>query len=302
MKTFISKYRIILIALCCMIVSVNGRIYAQSNSLEDLRGRAVQQGISENQVARIIEKGRASGLNESQLLSIIEPAISLAEQDLPHEFIIQKAFEGLAKGVPGQTLSNVLNAMKSSTIEARNYVDPWIQNPEIQEMIQAGGAASENRNIRKQALQLSAKALNQGIPAQTLDSFLNQMADKSITSRATPGDLLTALSILPDLPGGDSRMSQDLVISALKSGFNASDLRKLPSAVQISINRNSLPAAGVIEGVINQLQTGNPARTVLQNLFNGNFRGSPPEGIPGRGRNNGKQGRGNSNNGNNNNH
>ena len=127
----------------------------------------------------------------------------------------------------------------------------------------------------------TSKSLMQNIPAETVHKILADIGSESVLSKVGPTDVVAAMGVLPDMPApNNTKTSGAFVIRALKGGFKANDLQRLPTALKMAQHHSELPAASVLEGVASQMKHGVPARQIIQNLFNGKVGGGPPGNKP----------------------
>ncbi|MDZ7806999.1 MAG: hypothetical protein U5K71_07775 [Gracilimonas sp.] len=289
MKTlkYISKIMTKL-ALLSILLSFPFSLLAQQNSISVLNQKANELGIDASHISKLQERAQENGISSDQLTQILEPAVDLAVEDLPFDMILQKTSEGLAKGVPINVLSNVLEGLKTSTQNAAPIVNMWMQKPGVQNM--AGGSASESvQRFRNDVLKSTARALNQGFSENILSGFLNELDNQDLLSKISRSDVITSITILPDLPtsADNQDLSIELVIRSLKGGFDSSNLQNLPSAMEIARSRGQIPAGNVVNGILERIQAGSPASEILQGLFDGKIGSGPPSGLPGRPNNTG---------------
>jgi hypothetical protein len=257
-------------------------LMAQAQSLSDLIEQARAAGIEQSQITELQNRAEARGISEADLMNIIRPAVAMAEQNLPHDMIFEKAFEGLSKRVPAPQMQPVLNSIAESSAEAARFVDPWVQRPEVGQMLNRAGDRMDQNRFRNEMIKASAKGLTQNFDRDVLEQTLESIAAGSAMENARPGGIITAISILSDLPTAAQQPTETarMVLSALEGGFDASDLQKLPGAMNIAQRRAQLPAQAVAEGLRRQLEGGFPASQILQNLFNGEIGGGPPGNVP----------------------
>ena len=257
-------------------------LMVQAQSLPDLIEQARAVGIEQSQIAELQNRAADRGISEAELLNIIRPAVAMAEQNLPYEMIFDKAFEGLSKRVPAPQIQSVLNSISENSAEASRFVDPWVQMPEVRQMLDRSGERMDQNRFRNEMIKASAKGLTQNFNRDVLEQTLASLASSIAMENARPSEIVTAISILSDLPTAAQQPAETsrMVISALESGFDASDLQKLPGALNMAQRRAQLPAQAVAEGFRRQLEGGFPASQVLQNLFNGRVGGGPPGGTP----------------------
>lgn len=253
-----------------------------AQSLGDLIDQARSAGIEQAQLTELQNRANARGISHDELMDIIRPAITMAEQNLPHSMIFDKAFEGLSKRVPASQMQPVLNSIAQSTSEASQFVDQWVQRPEVTQMLNRDRSRMGEQEFRNEMIKASSKGLRQNFDRAVLEETLESMAAGSAMQNAQPSGIITAINILSDLPTSAQEPTETarIVLRALEGGFEASDLQKLPSAMNMAQRRSQLPAQAVAEGFARQLQGGQPASQILQNLFNGQIGGGPPGNVP----------------------
>ena len=271
-----------------------GSIFAQVP--QDIMNRAQDAGISPELLEQLGERAGDRGISPQELSGILEPAIAMASDNLPYEMIFEKAFEGLSKGVPASRIQPVLTSIASSSSETASFTDGWVERPEVQQMLareQAGSGGMSRERFRNEMIRAGAKGLMQNMDREVLEQTLEEVAGGPALERSTPSGIVTAMSILSDLPTAASEPAATarMVVSALEGGFDSEDLMKLPGAMNMAQRRSRLPAQAVAEGLRRQLQGGSPASSILQNLFNGDVGGGPPGNIP-PGLNREREGRG----------
>lgn len=258
-------------------------ISAQQTSLSILTQKASELGIDESHITRLQERAKANGISGDQLAEILEPAVTLAEGDLPFDMILEKTSEGLAKKVPSHVLLNVLQGLQEATQQSVNIVDPWMQKSGVQNMLERTESEESVQQFRNNLLKSTGRALNQGLTEQSVTDFMNELNNDEILSKINANEIVTSLTILPDLPtsSDNPELSGKLIIQSIKGGFKSADLQKLPSAMQMAQSRGQLPVGNIVNGIFQQLEIGAPATNILQGLFDGKI-GGPPAGVPGR--------------------
>jgi hypothetical protein len=257
-------------------------VTAQAQSLSDLIEQARAAGIEQSQISELQNRAQARGISDADLMDIIRPAVAMAEQNLPHGMIFDKAFEGLSKRVSAQQMQPVLNSIAESSAQAAQFVDRWTERPEVGQMLGRSGERMDRATFRDEMIKASSKGLMQNFDRDVMEQTLENVAASSAMERARPSGIITAINILSDLPSAaqDPTESARIVLAALEGGFDASDLQKLPGAMNMAQRRSQLPAQAVAEGLNRQLQGGTPASQILQNLFNGEVGGGPPGNVP----------------------
>ncbi len=251
-------------------------------SLTELIEQARAAGIEQSHVTALQNRAEARGISDDELMNIIRPAIEMAEQNLPYEMVFEKAFEGISKGVPMQRMQPVLTSVRENAGRSAEFVDRWVERPEVGQMLDRSGSQMSKRAFRDQMIKASSKSLMQDFDSDALEQTLGTMADESM-DRATPSSLLAAINVLSDLPDAAQAPAESarIVLMALQSGFEAGDLQKLPAAMNMAQRRSQLPATAVARGLSRQMQGGLPSEQILQNLFNGDVGGPPGNRPPG---------------------
>lgn len=269
-------------AICIVALFVLGFVPVQAQSLTELIERASSFGIDQSQISTLQSRGMEMGLSEEDVMNLILPAVAMAEKNLPHDMIFDKAFEGISKRVPVDQLQPILNSILESSSQSAQFIDRWVERPEVGNMLQKPDAGIGQAEFRNEMIKATSKGLMQNFDRGVMEETLNAVADGGIMERTRPSGIITAISVLSDLPSGAQEPAESarLVLRALEGGFNASDLQKLPGAMGMAQRRSQLPAQAVAEGLTRQLQGGFPASEILQNLFNGELGGGPPGNTP----------------------
>jgi|AntRauTorckE6833_2_1112554.scaffolds.fasta_scaffold01946_6 predicted lipid carrier protein YhbT len=269
-----------LLVLGVMILPVD--IFAQTQTLTEVLNEARSQGIENELLQELQNRAQSRAITDEELVQIIEPAVDLAKENLPSEMVLQKALEGLSKGVSSSRMIPVLQNMQSATRQAGPVVNPWIEKPNVQEMIRSRSQGLSEAKFRNELIKAVSKGVMKGVSAETFSSLLDETETEGVLSETGPASMVAAVGVISDLDdaGGQSAASKSMIVRSLKAGFDASELQKLPAAIKMAQQRGQLPAANVIEGISHQLNAGVPAQQILQNLFDGNIGGGPPGGTP----------------------
>lgn len=274
--------RLVFLALLCSLLAIPIGLSAQDASLSQLLERATASGIDQEQLNELQQRAEARGLSEQNLAGILEPAVQLAEENLPSEMILQKALEGLSKGIPANRMQPLLQRMNQATRQAAPLVESWVQRPDVQQMVNSRGGGMSNQQFRSEMIKATMRGLQKNIPAGEMEALLNEMSQQDISANMGATNAVAAVGVFSELPttAEQPEVSRAFVMRSIKGGFNATELQRLPAAMQVAQQRSQLPAASVIEGVAEQMSGGIPAKQILQNLFNGNIGGGPPGGTP----------------------
>lgn len=291
------KHILAVVTTLCLIIVAFADVSSQDRGLTDMISQARSAGIGEADISRLQNRAGERGISDEQLLLFLQPAVEMAEQNLPADIVFQKALEGIAKGIPAGRMIPVLDGLKEHSMQAASVIDPWMQREEVKAFVAKDGKSSEV-NFRNEMIRAGVKSVSPENQTREIEQLLSAIDNSSVLDKTTPASVLAAVNIIPDLPASARRgeVMSSLVSKALGNGFNAEEMQKLPVAMNAAQRRSQLPAATVMEGVANQLQGGIPAEQILQNLFNGNVSAGPPGNIPRGLENRPDRGRGNGNN------
>lgn len=271
---------ILLMSVLLMWVPVTETAAAQT--LPEVKEQARAEGIDQSLIAELEERAGARGISEDALAGIVGQAVAMAGQNLPYEMIFDKAFEGISKGVPAGRMQPVLSSIAQSSAQSAEIVDRWIDRPGVGRMLDRTGERMNRQTFRNEMIKAGSKGLMQNFDRQVLEQTLESAVSGSVLESSRPSGIITAVNILSDLPEAAEHPAEAsrIVLRALEGGFNASDLQKLPGAMNMAQRRSQLPAQAVARGLSRQLQGGLPASQILQNLFNGEIGGGPPGNVP----------------------
>lgn len=294
------KQLFISLLVCSMwLLSVN-KLHAQDADLSVLMKQAEAAGMEQPALTELHNRAGAQGINTEQLRQILESALSMSDQNLPGQIAIDKALEGLSKGVAGERIVLAVDRIGQGMRQAAEVVDPWMNRNEARGFLKRSNQSMSENRFRNEMIRATSKSYVQNVPSDNVQRIFDEIGKNEVLSESTPADLITAVSILPDLPttANQPEVSSSFIVRALKRGFKADELQQLPSAMEMGQQRSQLPAASVIEGVAQQMDDGIPAKEVLQNLFNGNIGEGPPGNVPKGLQNRPDRGNGNNNQGN----
>lgn len=293
------KYRstMLKIGFALILLLTPGTVMAQIGTLQSVAERAGAAGIDRERLDQIQQRATARGIDDAMLARLLDPAADLAENNLPSEYVMQKVMEGLAKGVPGGRMIPVIEVIHRQTPQAVTIADQWTSKTEVVPFMQSMG--DRQSQFRQELIGAGLKSLTHQVAPETIESVLNELGNSSLLHKTSPQAVAAAVGILPDLPASllKEKGVHGIIAGAIEGGFSAADIQKLPGAINVAGRRSQLPAASILQGMSRQLDNGIPANTILQNLFNGNIKAGPPDGIPGRpgGKPDGRPGKGHGN-------
>ncbi len=254
--------------------------------------RGIGAGLDPDRLETLITRAQNRQVSPDDLNDMLNPAISLAENDLPYNPVLQKTMEGIAKRVPAGNIRQVLNQMANNLNRSAEIVDPWVAREEVRAMVEAGRGSRESdaatRGFRNQLLEHTSYALQQDMSEENIRSFLELLVSERVTERGGMSTVASALQVLPDLPTSRENpgMSNRILVRALNSGFSSGEIQQLPDAFRSAQFHSQLPADNIARGLDRQIGEGLPAEHIIQNLFQGNIGGGPsgilPPGLGGR--------------------
>jgi hypothetical protein len=246
----------------------------------------------------VADRAQNAGLDDATTADLLRPAVTLAEQDLPTTPLLNKTLEGLAKQVPANRMTPVLQQLQSHTQEAGTFVSTWLEQPGAQALAGESGPTAADRN---RLIANIADARQQNVPRAAVEDFLTQLPEAVDRRPVSFSEVATAVSTMPDLPGGadNPEAAQQLLSTALNAGYDAESLRQLPTALEQAQRGSDRPPSAIAKGATQAIAQGTPAASVLRTLSQGGVPGGGPSGAgegaasppPGQGKPPGKNGR-----------
>ena len=271
--------------------------FSMAQNVSDLIDRGERAGMDRDRLMGVVERAEGQNYNPEDISGLLEPAINLAENNLPYEFVIQKSMEGMAKRVPAENVRMVLGDFERGITRSAEIIDPWLEDEgvrsAVERQMQGRDQDEAMAQMRSNLIQSSAQALQQNVGEENLSSFLTEVTQISGQRNVSVTAVASAIRVMSDLPtsGEHPEMSNQILVNAIKSGFSAHQMQQLPSAMNAAQFFSQLPAESIGRGISEQMARGTPGHQVLENLFQGDVRGGPPgfvppglDGTPGRGR------------------
>ncbi|MFO8098993.1 MAG: hypothetical protein R6T83_05140 [Salinibacter sp.] len=250
---------------------------AQDASVQPLLERGQEAGADADLMRTVARRAEAANLSSTATTDLLEPAVSLAEQDLPTRPVLNKALEGLSKNVPPERMRSVLQQLRTGTEQAGQLVSGWLQQEETRAMLETGEDPVSERG-RAELIASVADAQQQKVSPETIESFLNELPGTTERRPVPLSNVSVAVGVLPDLTanGEVGSAARDVLVAALNAGYDAESMRQLPTAIEQARRETQQPAAAIAKGTAQAISWGTPAANVLRNLF----RGAPPAGPP----------------------
>jgi len=271
------------------VLGMPPRALAQPASVSSLLERGQQTGANVELMRTVVDRANKAGLSSTATANLLDPAVALAERDLPSSPVLNKALEGLSKRVPPERMTSVLQQLRNGTEQAGHLVAAWLQQEEVRAMIGSDPDASSSRG-RANLIASVADAQQQKVPAEAIEIFLNELPATTERRPVPLSDVSVAVGVLPDLPsnGESAPAAQQLLVAALDAGYDPESMRQLPAAIEQAQRQTQRPTEAIAKGAAQAISWGTPADNVLRNLF----RGAPPAGTPAQ-TGQGKQGQNN---------
>lgn len=264
-----------LLVLLLVVLPVRAQ---EASPVQSLLTDGAQANADPALLEAVATRAEQAGLSPQQTATLLRPAVTLAQQDLPSTPLLNKTLEGLAKRVPPQRMEPVLQQLQSHTTEAGALVSSWTRRPGVQSLLTSEGEpppTSRNRLITS-----IAEARQQNVPLNRVQQFLESLPGAVRTRPVSLSNVAVAVSVLPDLPAAaSSGAAQNLLTTALGAGYDAESLRQLPTALKQAQRGSARPPAALARGTARAIKTGAPASRVLQDLFRGAVPSGPPSGT-----------------------
>jgi len=269
-----------LIVMMALLVTPS-RARSLSGGDDPVISRALNAGINAERIELLVIRAQSRGVSPDQLQQILTPVITLAERDLPYHLMMHKVVEGLAKQVSAHEIQLVLEHMQNSMIRSAALVDPWVARQEVQHLIETSRgsrtADEATRHYRNKLLESCAHSLQMHVDDDLLRDFLEEVSSMAIMKNGDVASIAAGLLVLFEMPVTQENpgLGVRLLVGAINAGFSASEIRKLPAALQSAHIHSHLPMEK-IAGIMDQQRYDNiPAIHIIENLFQGNVGGSP---------------------------
>lgn len=283
-----------LAALSALLLFLPVAIAAQeSTPFQNVLEQATEAGIDTGYLESLSSRAENRGLSPEEFSSLMNPAISLAENDLPYHPVLRKSMEGMAKNIPAGNIRQVIDNMANGLMHSAEIVDPVLERKEVHVMMQAthrdGVRGPSTGEFRNMILENTSYALQQGMDEHHLRNFLDDAISENIARRSGWTSIASAVRAYAGMPTSEEQpeTTNQLLLRALNSGFSEQEIRQLPDAFRSAQFHSQLPVDNIARGLDQQMRQGIPPNHVLDNMFRGNVGGGPPgftpPGLDGRG-------------------
>lgn len=266
--------------LLLLVLVLPGSVQGQ-DPVQSLLEQGRAAGADADLMQTVASRAQNTGISAEATAELLRPAVRLAEQDLPATPLLNKTLEGLAKQVPPQRMTPVLQQFQGHTQRAGTLVSNWGARTEVQRML---GESNEPpaKADRDRLITNIAQAQQQNLPLEHVEQFLNELPEAVERRPVSSAEVATAVSVMPDLPAAQNRpeTAQQVLTAALNAGYDAQSLRQLPAALEQAQRSSQRPAPMIAKGVAQAISRGTPASNVLRSLFEGTLPGGgPPSGV-----------------------
>src|SRR2546426_2092067 len=129
-------------------LSPEGKALLRAKGIE-----VVRAGVAESEVAGLIQRGVARGIQPAELVSLLEVVAEAKRQGLPVGPVLDKVKEGLAKRVPPERIVSVASRISEELVTSRDLI----------RQAERDGVRVKKARERERAIEAVADALGRGI-------------------------------------------------------------------------------------------------------------------------------------------
>jgi len=210
-------------------LSPEGKALLRAKGIE-----VVRAGVAESEVAGLIQRGVARGIQPAELVSLLEVVARAKRQDLPVGPVLDKVKEGLAKRVPAVRIAGVASRLSGELVMSRDLV----------RRAERDGIRVEAAGERQRATETVADALGKGVPPEEMENLSRQVARSG--ARATMSRLEVGAQVTADLVsmGLSPREASETVGAALVRGLSRRDIEGLRERLGQAMKRGGSADAG----------------------------------------------------------
>lgn len=297
----------VVVGLAALLFLVPVYASGQTPSVQSLIEQGETAGAPSDLMRSVADRAKTAGLSRETTAELLQPAVSLAERNLPAAPLLNKTLEGFAKQVPPSRMTSVLQQIQTQTESAGALASRWLERASVQEFVDE---SAESATARDQFITNVTEAQQQDVPLKNVEQFLNTLPDAVERRPVSLSEVSLAVSVMPDLPGSSSGSSvtHQLLSTALDAGYDAESMRQLPAALDRARRQSQRPVDVIAREATQAIAQDTPAANVLRSLFQGNvpagdappseIGNGPPDTPPGQGKPPGRMGSPNDNPGN----
>jgi|GEM_PF-1904115 len=197
------------------VVLMHAAAWAQS--WEEIGRAAEEAGLAGRRTAGLLERCRKNGMSPADAQGILAPIQDAAKSGVPANLLVEKALEGVTKGVAPQTVESAVRKRAGCIQQAQALTRTRTQR-------------QERRRERTALEEAVALALESGVPTETVQSVLESGVNK--TSRQLSWVIAAGESLA--LSGFEPAEIQTLMTDCLERDLRHSETLR---AVQYSCAR-----------------------------------------------------------------
>jgi len=208
--------------------------------------KAIQSGISSEDTQEIIQKSLEKKIKAYTIIGIFFSLNELAEDGLPTSPIINKAKEGLAKGVSSNEI-NLSIKEESKNLQFAKY---------LVELSLLEGADIENKG---KAIEILAS----GLPYNYQEDMITDIVKKGILNQKDIKEIAGALTALSDLLNLDMSITSAKVITEdlLKEDYSPRDMMTLVNVIAYA-KKKGLSVSEINSEIIHRIRKGEDALSI----------------------------------------
>ncbi len=188
---------------------------ADRAAVQSRAAAAINAGVPAEDVEIIVSRGLNRGAEAGAINRFLDISVSAKRSGLPAGPVLNRIEQGLSKGVPPERIAAASERLAEKLRVAQPIVDTLIR----------GGMAPRRSAERKEAIEASARALEQSIPAADIEGM-----GSAVKSRGGQLPLFTsAVDTAAYFAGSgvSSKTASRLVQSAVEKGYSTKDMDSL---------------------------------------------------------------------------
>ncbi len=181
-------------------------------SLLKVSSDAISAGVPTADVAVIVKRGLARGIEAGIIGDFIQSAVRAKEQNLPVRPVLDRVQQGLSKGVPPERISSSAKHLVEDLAIADRIVGSFSRNG-----LKAGSAADMEKGT-----QAVARALEKAIPGDTISRIGNRAIQKKSSFTTFNASINTVTTFVE--MGISPEQASKLIIKAIDKGYSEKEM------------------------------------------------------------------------------
>lgn len=173
---------------------------------------AIRAGIPSADIAVIVKRGLARGVEGRTVEDFIQSAVRAKEQNLPVRPVLDRVQQGLSKGVPPERISGSAKRLIENLTVADRIVDSFSRS----------GLKAERAADRENGTQAVARALERAIPEDTI----NRIGARAIQKRASLATFNASVNTVTTFVemGMSPEQASKLINKAMDKGYSEKEM------------------------------------------------------------------------------